>query len=191
MKPALLVIDMLEDYFSDGYLVEVRSSLTKSINSLIRLARDFAFPIIWVRQEFEADLSDAFLVMRKKNIKKTIRATHGASILSELDRQSGDHEVIKKRYSAFFGTDLDSHLGQLKIDTLIIAGINTHACVRMAAIDAYQRDYEVLIVRDCVASADHDHHRISLDYLDGEISQVIDLAKLGSICATSSTPAIK
>jgi nicotinamidase-related amidase len=181
MKAALLIIDMLEDYFSEGYLAEIRPSLTKSINQLVLLARRSGIPVIWVRQEFEPDLQDAFLFMRKENISKTIKGTDGARLLGELDRQPYDREVIKKRYSAFFGTDLDKVLAALETDTVIIAGINTHACVRMAVIDAYQRDYEVLMVSDCVSSCDQEHHRVSLAYLDGEICQVVSLAGLSSI----------
>jgi isochorismate hydrolase len=56
---------------------------------------------------------------------------------------------------------------------LVIAGVNTHACVQMTAIDAYQRDYEVIIARDAVASYDQRHYDVSIDYLDGEITQVL------------------
>ena len=57
---------------------------------------------------------------------------------------------------------------------LILCGINTHACVRMAAIDAFQRDLEVIIAADCVDSYDKEHHDISLRYLGRDISRVLD-----------------
>lgn len=46
-----------------------------------------------------------------------------------------------------------------------MAGVNTHACVRTTVIDAYQRDYEVIIAVECVDSYDKEHHQISLRYL--------------------------
>ena len=58
----------------------------------------------------------------------------------------------------------------------MLAGINTHACIRMAAIDAYQRDLDVVIPEDCVSSPDEEHHRVTLGYLGLEIAQVISLA---------------
>ena len=175
MPSALLVIDMLEDFFVDGPLAAARARLTAAVNELIRKARRRNVPVIWVRQEFERDLSDAFLIMRKRTIPKTIKGTKGALILPELDRRPEDREVVKKRYSAFFRTDLDEQLRTLRVDTVVLAGINTHACVRTAAIDAYQRDLEVRIVRDCVLSPDEEHHRVSLEYLGDEISVVVDL----------------
>ena len=75
----------------------------------------------------------------------------------------------------FYGTELESLLEKLDADPLILAGVNTHACIRTAAIDAYQRDFQVIIVRDCVASKDLEHHEITLDYLDGGAANVVGL----------------
>ena len=60
--------------------------------------------------------------------------------------------VIKKRYSAFFGTTLDELLRKLCAETLILTGVNTHACIRTTAIDAYQRDLGVIFASECMAT---------------------------------------
>ena len=175
---AVLIIDMLNDFFREGPLVEAPDELTSRINGLIGAARTADMPIIWVRQEFSADLSDAFLAMRKRGISICIEGTEGCELLSELDRHPSDYEVIKKRYSAFYQTNLDELIRELGIRELVIAGINTHACVRMAAIDAYQRDLKVDIASDCVASYDAEHHDVSLRYLGRDIARVAPLAVL-------------
>ena len=175
---ALLVIDMLEDFFREGTLRERRAALVDSINRLIRWARAGGIPVIWVRQEFAADLSDAFLVMRKRNIRITIEGTPGAELLSELDGRDEDLEIVKKRYSAFFNTNLDSLIEQRGIKHVYLAGVNTHACIRTAAIDAYQRDLEVTIAEECVSSPDEDHHEVTLRYLEKEIANVVMLSEL-------------
>jgi maleamate amidohydrolase len=84
--------------------------------------------------------------------------------------------IVKKRYSAFFASDLDTKLSNHRPDVLVIAGVNTHACVRMTAIDAYQRDYDVIVVAECVASSDPEHHDVTLRYLDGNIARVLPIA---------------
>jgi nicotinamidase-related amidase len=170
MKAAILLIDLLEDYFRDGRLKANRSTLASHINALTSVGRAHHIPIIWVRQVFKADLSDAFLWMRKTHTAVTIENTTGSQLLSELEQDPTDLEVVKKRYSAFFRTNLDELLQTLATDTLIIGGINTHACVRMAVIDAYQRDYEVVLALDCTDSYDEEHHRVSLRYLTGGMS---------------------
>jgi nicotinamidase-related amidase len=177
-RPAIFVIDMLNDCFGHAALQQLRSSLCTSINALTAMARASGCPVIWVRQEFEPDLSDAMRDMRRENIHMFIKGTAGPLILDELERVDADREVIKKRFSMFFQTGLDALLQELGTDQIILAGVNTHACIRVAAIDAYQRDFEVLIVRECVASKDVHHHDVTLDYLDGGVARVVALDEL-------------
>ena len=170
---AVLVIDMQEDFFRKDELSRIRESLCSNINALTRKARQEGVPVIWIRQEFRADLSDAYAVMKKGNIRVTIAGTPGCEILPELERPDSDPEFIKKRYSAFFGTGLEAYLQETGITELTLAGINTHACVRTTAIDAYQRDLEVVIPRDCIASYDQKHHEITLKYLADRIAKLV------------------
>jgi len=177
---------MLNDFFAT-WDPDARTKLCASINQLVSTFRAKNLPIIWVRQEFEPDLSDAFAEMRMKNIQKTIKGTSGCQILSELSVQPGDDIVVKKRYSAFFRTGLDDLLAKLKPDTLVFAGINTHACIRTAVIDAYQRDWPVAIALDCVDSWDKEHHRVSLGYMVGKLAsglsneQIIERLEKGEL----------
>ncbi len=180
-QPAIFVIDMLNDCFGHAELDRMRAELCSSINQLTAFARANGFPVIWVRQEFNSDLSDAFLDMKRENIRMFIKDTPGSRILDELVRDDSDIEIVKKRYSMFYGTRLESLLQELETDSLILAGVNTHACIRTAAIDAYQRDFQVIIVRDCVASKDLKHHEITLDYLDGGVASVVRLSELEKI----------
>lgn len=169
MAVALLIIDMQEDFFAHARLAAQRSQLVANTNALVSIARAANISVIWVKQEFLPDLSDAPLEVRRHNIEVVIAGTPGAQILPELDRQQSDELVVKKRYSAFFGTDLDGRLSRLGCTRLIIAGINTHACIRMAVVDAYQRDYDVILAKDCIASHDQEHHEISWRYMDGKL----------------------
>src|SRR5262249_26279950 len=145
----------------------------EAINRTARGFRAHRQPVIWVRQEFAPDLSDGFLVMRKRNLRVTIAGTEGCQILPELDRDPSETVIVKKRYSAFFGTELDHLLQTLRPKSLVIAGVNTHACIRTTAIDAYQRDYDVIVVADGVASYDDEHHEVTKRYLDGTIARFL------------------
>jgi maleamate amidohydrolase len=177
MKAVLLVVDMLQDFFDRSpALAAQRSELVADTNALLRLFRSSRQSIICIRQEFARDLHDAFLEMRANNVPITIAGTAGCEILPELEHFPEDCVLVKKRYSAFFGTDLDARLSKIHPDVLVIAGVNTHACVRMTAIDAYQRDYEVIVAADCVASSDREHHNVTLRYLDGNIARVLPTA---------------
>ena len=78
---------------------------------------------------------------------------------------------MKKRYSAFFGTQLARLLESLRCSHLIIGGVNTHACVRATAVDAFQLDYEVILAIDSIASYDDEYHRESIRYLTQAIGK--------------------
>ena len=171
-RPALVVIDMLNDFLA-SWDESLKRRLLSSTNDLVGMMRERKHPIIWVRQEFEPDLSDAFLEMIEKGIKITIRGTEGCQIVPDLAVAASDPVVVKKRYSAFFKTDLDNTLHYLKPNVIVLAGINSHACVRMTAIDAYQRDWKVIVAADCVDSYDREHHEISLKYLKDKIASVM------------------
>ena len=174
---ALLIIDMLND-FLDRWDNAERAGLVERTNELVAIARERGIPVIWVRQEFKADLSDAFAEMRAKNIQTVIEGTPGCQLDARLDRRDADHMIVKKRYSPFFETSLEDLLRQQGVSRLIIAGINTHACVRMAVIDAYQRDLEVIIASECVDSYDKAHGAMTLEYFDGKIASVATNAQV-------------
>jgi maleamate amidohydrolase len=174
-RPVVFVIDMLNDCFGHTELARIRTALCSSINHLTAFARARGFPVIWVRQEFEADLSDAFLDMKRENIRMFIKGTRGPLILDELFRDDSDIELVKKRYSMFYGTGLDALLKDLEADSVVLAGVNSHACIRTSAIDAYQRNFPVTVVRECVASKDLKHHEITMDYMDGGIAILLRL----------------
>ena len=160
-RPVLIVIDMVND-FLEKWAPAPKQRLVRSINDLVGIMRQYGHPIIWVRQEFEPDLGDAFREMKTKGIRITIKGTVGSQIDPDLAVAQSVPVVIKKRYSAFYKTDLDQLLRRLRPDALILAGINTHACVRVTAIDGYQRDWEIVVAGECVDSYDREHHDISI-----------------------------
>lgn len=175
----LLIIDMLNDFFQqDNHLAVCRSDLVRAINMLAAQFRSHGQQVIWVRQEFAPDLHDAFLEMRRRNLHVTLAGTNGCEILPDLDRHPDDIVLTKKRYSAFFGTRLEDILKGIDARTLVIGGINTHACVRTSVIDAYQRDYDVVVATDCTASYDMTHHDVTLRYFNGKIARCMSNAQI-------------
>jgi nicotinamidase-related amidase len=176
-RPVLIVIDMLNDYLS-GWDLARRGRLVAATNDLVTIFHRSSAPVIWVRQEFEPDLQDAFPEMRAKGIHITIKGTSGCQILSDLVVATSDLMIVKKRYSAFFRTDLEEVLDRLRPGSIVIAGINTHACIRMTAIDAYQRDWPVFLASDCIDSYDRNHHDVTLRYLKDKIGVLLTNAEI-------------
>src|ERR1043166_3760686 len=98
--PALIVIDLLND-FLDAWPAAARHDIVAATNALVGLMRRNGRPVIWVRQEFRADLQDAFLELRASGKRITIEGTPGCQIAAELAVAPSDTVLVTKRYSAF------------------------------------------------------------------------------------------
>jgi nicotinamidase-related amidase len=183
---AVLIIDLVNDFFERmEVLAQQRAAIVEATNTLVAACRQSQQPVIWVREEFASDLHDAPAEIRKNRIYVRIAGTRGCQWLPELHREPQGLEIIKKRYSAFFETPLAAVLEKLGCARLILAGINTHACIRTTAIDAYQRDYEVLVADDCTTSHDLEHHRATKKYLNGKITSFLSNSELIGMLASA------
>jgi len=127
-------------------------------------------PIIWVRQEFEPDLSNVFPHMQESGRFYAIRGTPGSRLLGELDVAPSDIILTKHRYSVFFETSLAEMLIERGTETLILAGITTAWCIRSTAVDAYQRDLTVILAEECLDGFTRQDHEESLNAMDGYIA---------------------
>jgi nicotinamidase-related amidase len=184
MNTALLVIDMQDDCLQHPRLKERREALVTHINALTSYARDHRFPVIWARQEFEPNLSDAPRYNRIHNVRTTLAGTRGAQLIPELHTENHDLHVVKKRFSAFFKTNLEDRLAVRAVRTLIIAGVNTMSCVRVTAIDAYMRDYAVIIATDAVEGHDEYQHEASLAYLQHAVAKLCTNEEIYALAKT-------
>ncbi len=81
-----------------------------------------------------------------------IEGSPGTEIIPELYRE-GDHVIDnKKRLDCFYGTDLRFLLDTLRVKNLLLMGINTNTCVLNTSFTAFNFDYRVVVLSDCVAS---------------------------------------
>jgi biuret amidohydrolase len=112
---------------------------------------------------------------RKGMSRHNIASEPTTQIIPELYRE-GDWVVRgKKRYNPFRDTDLAFLLDRrLKVDTLILAGINTTSCVLCCAFEATNRDYRVIIAEDAVDSMDGEEmHRFALRLMSATVGWVL------------------
>ena len=178
MKTALIVIDLIEDYFDediwpDSRIPGHRVELAARTNDLVAICRNQEVPVFWIRQEFEPDLSNVFRHMRDGGRSYAIRGTPGSRLLPELDVDPSDTIISKHRFSAFFETSLADRLSALGIDTVVLAGITTAWCVRSTAVDAYQRDLTVILARECLDGFTERDHENSLRDMGGYIARAL------------------
>jgi nicotinamidase-related amidase len=81
-----------------------------------------------------------------------LEGSPGTEIMPELYRD-GDYVIDnKKRLDCFYGTDLRQLLDALQVRNLLLMGINTNTCVLNTSFTAFNFDYRVVVLSDCVAS---------------------------------------
>jgi nicotinamidase-related amidase len=162
MKPVILVVDMLKDAFKKKDLPATQEYLKilPRIKELLEKGRGLGIPIIFACDSF---LENDFIFKGKHSY--SIRGTEGAEVVEDLRPEKGDQILLKRRFSAFFKTDLDQTLRLLGIDTVAITGINTHVCVYATAMDAVCNDFYAIVLEDCSASRDREVHRGSIEVL--------------------------
>lgn len=151
---ALLVVDMQKDFCYKGYALYIQG-VESIFNTTSRVVKDARgkMPVIFT-QDWHRDDDEEFKIWPKH----CIMNTPGAEIIEELEPKPRDYFIRKRRYSAFFGTDLDLLLRELGIKHLYICGVATNICVLHTAGDAAIRGYRVSIIKDCTkALSDYDY----------------------------------
>jgi len=88
-------------------------------------------------------------------------------IVDELKPFAEDAAVVRKAtYSAFHNTDLEQVLQEMAPDEVEVVGVCTDICVMHTVADARNRDYEVEVPDNCVASSDERMHRFALEHME-------------------------
>jgi nicotinamidase-related amidase len=107
---------------------------------------------------------------RKGILRHNLARSPGTEIISELYAETDFVVRGKKRYSAFYATDLEFLLHRLGIDTVILAGINTTTCILCTAFEATNRDFRVVIASEAVDSMDGEEmHQFALRLMEAAV----------------------
>ena len=86
--------------------------------------------------------------------------------IEEMGILPSDYKIQKRRYSAFYGTDLEILLKGLSVNTLILTGGLTDVCVHYTFVDAHQGDYYCYVIEDCTAGSSEQAHNSALKAME-------------------------
>lgn len=161
---ALLVIDMQHDFIDQDGAVPCKGAplIISKIKELIVEAHRVGIPVIFTRELHRAQKVDFGRELDGDEPLHCVEGSRGADIVDELAPHKSDYVIPKRRYSGFFGTDMEILLRGLGVDTLYIAGVATDVCVYLTAMDAHQFDFKVRILRDCVSGTSQAAHDAAL-----------------------------
>jgi len=181
-RVALLILDVVNDLEFEGGagMVPRAIRMARRIAALKAKASEAGVPVVYVNDNFGRWRSD----FRRTVAHCLDEDVRGQPVVAMLVPDEADYFVLKPKHSGFFNTTLDLLLEYLQVEVLIITGMATDSCVLFTAADAYMRDLEVIIPRDCVTAVTVPAHREALAHmrrvLKAEIvsSGDIDFARL-------------
>lgn len=175
-RTALLAIDLVNDYLEPGGampmpdpgdVVEVNARLAAA-------AREAGALVVWIRPgHLERD--DGLF---RKRIVHALGESHGAQLHSGLGVAEGERVLRKRRYSAFFATDLDLFLREHDIQRVVCTGVALNICVRSTVHDAFFLGYDVWVAGDaCRATSPREEESTLYDIAThfGEVRTVAEV----------------
>ena len=171
-NPVLLVIDVQGDIntprFDAARQFPMRdfNDYMQRIPRFIAAARAASLPIIYLQEVHHPSLVDFGRELDGFERVHCIEDAPSTAIAPEVDRRPQDFYIRKRRYSAFFCTELEIFLRGLEATTLIMVGGFTDVCVHYSFADAHQRGYTCRVVEDCVAGSSLAAHEAALQAME-------------------------
>ena len=160
-RPVLLVMD-----FQRGIVERLgNADVVAAARRAIDAARAKSIPVMFVRVAFRAGYPE--VAAGNATFAATAHAgdamtqDHEATqIHDELEPLPGEPIVVKRRVSAFSGSDLDVLLRGANADSLVLAGIATSGVVLSTLRQAADLDYGLTVLADACADRDDEVHRV-------------------------------
>jgi nicotinamidase/pyrazinamidase len=160
---ALLLVDVIKDFLhEDGdRLLESFRERHPALVAAIADARQAGERIVYANDATGTWSSDAPGLVRH-----AIERGKGGDLVAEVAPRDGDVVVLKRRYSAFDATPLQSILREdLDVTELAIAGTATEMCVFQTATDALRRGFRVSVLAGACATVDPKAEQLALEFL--------------------------
>jgi ureidoacrylate peracid hydrolase len=189
---ALLIIDMQNDFCAvDGYVERVLGkdaspcrAVVAPIAELAQRARAAHVPVLWIRADYSPDKVPAHLALKAHERGSEGPFCHGGSwgaAFFELTPASGEPVIDKHCFSAFIGTGLENRLQAAGTRTVILAGVQTNACIESSLRDAASLGFHVVVPADCVASHTPVLHEATLKNVAFLFGDVVSSAEITRI----------
>jgi ureidoacrylate peracid hydrolase len=206
---AVIVVDMQNDFAAPGGMfdragipIDGIQAIVGPIGRTLDAARAAGMPIVFLKMQYAANLSDAGPSQGPNRLKHEplrigepvdspdgtpgailVEDTWNTQIVPDLAPRTEDLVLPKGRYSGFFETDLDRLLREARIETLIFTGATTSVCVESTLRDAFFRDYRCLLLSDCTAEpiggqsspSNHDASLLVIEMLFGWVTDSASL----------------
>jgi nicotinamidase-related amidase len=172
-RPVLLAIDIQQGCFeplppgSRLALMPDYVERMRRCRTVIDAVRRNGVPIVFFQEAHRPDRVDFGRELDGSESVHCLEGDPGTEIAAEeVGLLPSDYIIRKRRYSCFFGTDLEILLKGLKAETLILIGGFTDVCIHYTFVDGHQHDYYCRVVTDCVAGSSPAAHNAALEAME-------------------------
>lgn len=152
MKPALVLVDLQVDYLKSAGLQPSADALASHAAQLLNEWRRRQLPVIHVFTTVSRNNDQRLPHWRMENRWQCEAGTPGHEPPPSLKPFAGEKVVHKSGFNGFANGELDGALRDLRCDTVVLAGLHLHTCVRAVAVEGLERNFRVCIAEDAVAS---------------------------------------
>jgi len=143
-RAALVIVDIQEFYFEGGYFpLEGSVEAARTAQQVLKRFRALGWPVVHV-QHLPPDTDTPGQDVQPAAYR----------IRPEVEPKAGETVVGKHHANSFRDTSLLEELQKLKVDRLVIVGMQTHMCLEAATRAAADLKYQVTVVHDACATRD-------------------------------------
>lgn len=165
---AVLIVVDIQKGGADGAaagipVMEGHAEVVASAERVVAAARSAGVPIVFFQEAHRRSLVDFGRELDGTEGVHCLEGDEGTELVEQL-RPSGpnEHFIAKRRYSCFFGTELQILLRGLRAETLVLIGALTDVCVHYTFADGHQHDFYMRVVQDAVIGSSRSAHDASL-----------------------------
>ena len=176
--PAIVVVDFANGWTDEAYAGGTArlDAPVEATRQLLEAGRQHSVPIIYTTSPWRPHSADQpFKSAADRSERFREWDEHAVKIDERIAPAPQDYIIEKESASAFSGTHLIGYLTELKVDTLLITGCSTSACIRATATDAKSLRLRPVIVSECVGDRSAAAHVFTLHDIKARFADVRSL----------------
>ena len=180
-RTAVMIIDMQNAFVSKGGMfaqsgkdMDYIAKIIEPNRNIIEVAREKGVKVVYAVHRITTDMKEigpmsrfSMTPERMKNSEirdgSILEGTWGTEIIDELKPHEDEMVIVKRRFGAFSGTELDMMLRTFDIRYLIFTGVATNICVETSLREASQLQYLPILVSDACAASEPSRQQSSID----------------------------
>lgn len=198
-QTAVIVVDVQNDFChpegvsaAKGSDVSAAAEMVPRLRSLVDEARHAGALVVFIQTTHDEIVDSEVWNTRMGDVDTPAyvpncrTGTWGADFYG-VTPEHGDPVVIKHRYSAFIGTDLEMVLRTARIESLLLTGVATNVCVESTLREGLFREFNVALVEDCCAAFEPDLHAGTVQNVARYFGAVLSSAEVAATWQPSAS----